>query len=282
MLDILLDSFLDSLKVFGIAFLFYLNFSFLNEKITSGFKKHPAISPLIGASCGLIPQCGISVVAADMYQKKQISRGTILAIFFACSDEALFILASDKDKVIYLLPLLVIKFVFALLLGYTVDMLYRKRENIEVSSDLKMDCCEHHHHEEQKILGHILHAFHHCFKIFLYVFIVNLCMGMLVYFIGELAILQFLGQNEALGPVFAVLIGLIPNCASSILMSELFIINGLSFGALVAGLSVNAGLGFIYLFKYKAQRIETLKLIGILFFYALGIGYLIYLIMRGF
>ncbi|MDE6656128.1 MAG: arsenic efflux protein, partial [Anaeroplasmataceae bacterium] len=274
MLDICLDAFLDSLKVFGIAFVIYFIFSFIHDRITLLFHKHKRISPLIGASCGLIPECGISVVGADMYQKKQISMGTILAIFFACSDEALFILFSDYKKLIYILPLLLIKFIFAFLLGSIVDGIYRKKMILSEESDLKLDCCEH-EHEDTLFHKHFLHPFLHCLKIFAYVLIVNLIFGFIVYTIGAEAILSFLQSNKAFGPLAAGVIGLIPNCAASVLMSELFLMEGLSFGALVTGLSVNAGVGLIYLLKFKDLRKNVGIMALILFFYSLSIVYAI-------
>ncbi|MDE7385073.1 MAG: arsenic efflux protein [Anaeroplasmataceae bacterium] len=279
MLDVCLDAFLDSLKVFGIAFVLYFIFSFVHDKITHLFQKHKRISPLIGASCGLIPECGISVVGADMYQKKEMSMGTILAIFFACSDEALFILFSDYRKMIYIIPLLGIKFMFACVLGYIVDKIYKEKDLVLEAGDLKLDCCEH-HHEESKFQKHFIHPLIHCLKIFGYVFIINLIFGMLVYYIGEDKILAFLRSNKAFGPLVSGVIGLIPNCAASVLMSELFLMEGLSFGALVTGLSVNAGVGLVYLLKFKEMRKNVGIMVLILYFYSLMIGYSILGIME--
>lgn len=284
MFDVFIDSLIDSLKVFGVSFVLYFIFSFIHEKVNNTFKKHKEISPLIGASCGLIPECGISVVGADMYQKKQISMGTILAIFFACSDEAIFILCSDYKKIIYVIPLILIKWIFGMTLGYLIDFFIRKKEQLN-PDDLHVDCCEHHHHhhnevKESFLFMHILHPLLHCIKIFLYVFIVNMFFGILVYLIGEDRIISFLSTNELLGPVFASIIGLIPNCASSVLMTELFLMNGLSFGALVTGLSVNAGVGLLYLMKFKETRKNSLLMLLILFIYSLTIGYIIFGIMR--
>ncbi|MDE7264382.1 MAG: arsenic efflux protein [Anaeroplasmataceae bacterium] len=280
MLDIFLDALIDSLKVFGIAFVLYFLFSFVHERVTASFQKHKGVSPLLGASCGLIPECGISVVGADMYHKKQISMGTILAIFFACSDEALFILCSDYKKIAYMIPLLAIKWICGMGIGYLVDAIFKRRETIE-SALLKVDCCEHHHNQEGFLLKHLLHPFLHCLKIFMYVLIVNLFFGILVHWIGEEQIISFLSSNEALAPLFAGLIGLIPNCAASVLMSELFLLNGLSFGALVTGLSVNAGVGLIYLLKFKETRKNALWMLLILFLYSLCIGYILFAIMKG-
>lgn len=280
MLDVFLDALLDSLKIFGIAFVLYFIFSFVHEKITKILQKHKNISPVIGAGFGLIPECGLSVIGADLYLKKQISYGTILAMFFACSDEALFILFSDYTKLIYAIPLLFIKFGFACLLGYTIDKVYKEDLSI-IEEELKIDCCEHHHEQkENKLEKHLLHPFLHCIKIFIYAFIVNFLFGCLVYILGENNILDFLTRSKGVTPIFAGIIGLIPNCSASVLLSELFLRNGLSFGALVTGLSVNAGLGMIYLFRFKETRKKALFTVLLLYFYSLGIGYSIFGIME--
>lgn len=280
MLEVLLEALLDSLKVFGIAFGIYFIFSFIHEKITILLQKHRNLSPVIGAGFGLIPECGISVIGADLYQKRKISLGTILAMFFACSDEALFVLCSDYTKIIYLLPLIGIKFSFACLLGFIIDKIYK--ENIEtIEEEFQLDCCEHHHEKEKsKVERHLVHPLLHCIKIFAYVFIVNCLFGALVYLIGENQILNFLQSNKGVAPIFAGIIGLIPNCTASVLLSELFLMDGLSFGALVTGLSVNAGLGIIYLFRLKETRKKAVLTILILYFYSLGIGYCILGIME--
>ena len=108
---VLLHALIDSLKVLGIAFVFNIILSFFEGKISKLLSKNSKVSPIIGSAAGLIPQCGISVVAADMYIKEHITAGTLLAIFFACSDEALPLLFTDVNKMIYVLPLLLIKLI---------------------------------------------------------------------------------------------------------------------------------------------------------------------------
>ena len=282
MLDVFLDALLDSLKIFGIAFIIYFIFSFVHDKVTSLFQKHKKISPMVGSLCGLIPECGISIVGADMYKKEEISMGTILAIFFTCSDEALFILLGDYHKMIYVLPLLLIKFIFGFIFGYMIDFFYKKQEIKKEEKELKLDCCEHEHHHEKHtwIDEHLLHPLFHCLKIFGYVFFINLVFGILIYYITEDTILSFLGTNKALGPLFAGIVGLIPNCASSVLMSKLFLLDGLSFGALITGLSVNSGLGILYLLRFKETRKNALWMTLILLTYSLMLGYILFGVME--
>ena len=274
MLDVFLEALIDSLKVFGIAFIIYFVFSFLHEKMNMLFHKYKKISPLLGASCGLIPECGISVVASDLYQKRRISQGTIMAIFFACSDEALFLLLGDSKKIVYVIPLLCIKLIFGCLLGYMMDWIHPTSNTEE--ADVEIHCCKEEHHEETKVDRHLIHPLLHCLKIWVYVFIINFIFGILFYYVEEEAIYSFFQAHKSLEPLLAGGIGLIPNCAASVMLSELFIRDALSFGALVTGLSVNAGLGLIYLLKFKEMRKKVAIMVGILLIYSLILGYSIY------
>ena len=269
MLDVFLDALWDSLKVFGIAFILYVLLSFFEDKIAKLFQ-NKKVTPIIGAGCGMIPQCGISVVCSDLYHKEHITAGTLLAIFFACSDEALPILMTS-EKVIYVIPLLLIKFIFGFILGYIVDWVIKKKELKAFEEEIHVGCCHHEidNEEEDFMHKHFLHPFLHSLKILVYVFIVTFLFGGMLHWIGEENIVSFLESNVYFGPLFAGLIGLIPNCASSVILSSLFMKNGLSFGGLVTGLCVNAGLGVIYLFKFKEERSKAIKMMLVLFLYSL-------------
>lgn len=279
---VLLHGLLDSLKVLGIAFIFNVILSFFEGKISKVIGKQNKLSPLVGSASGLIPQCGVSVVASDMYVKEHITAGTLLAIFFACSDEALPLLFTEPNKMIYVLPLLLIKLTFGFILGFTVDLIIRKKELKQAIDEVHVGCCHHHidDEEENKWHKHLLHPFVHSLKIFICVFIINVLFGTIVHFVGEDLISDFLNTNSYLAVLLSAVIGLIPNCSSSVIITELFLNGGLNFGALVAGLCVNAGLGFMYLFKNKKTRINGLKLLLTLFIYSLSIGYIVLLIMN--
>ena len=273
---VVLHAFIDSLKVLGVAVIFNIVLSFFEGKISKILGKNSKVSPLVGSTAGLIPQCGISVVAADMYVKEHITAGTLLAIFFACSDEALPLLFTEPSKIIYVLPLLLIKVVFGFILGVTVDFIIRKKEIKEFENEVHVGCCHHHidDEEENKWHKHLLHPFIHSLKIFIYVFIINFIFGTIVHFVGEDVISSFLNTNQYLSVFLSGIIGVIPNCSSSVIITELFLSGGLNFGALIAGLCVNAGLGFTYLLKNKESRKSGLKMLGILFAYSIAIGYI--------
>lgn len=273
---VILHAFIDSLKVLGIAVIFNIILSFFEGKISKILGKNSRVSPLIGSAAGLIPQCGVSVVAADMYIKEHITAGTLLAIFFACSDEALPLLFTEPSKVIYVFPMLLIKIVFGFILGVIVDFIIRKKEIKEFENEVHVGCCHHHidDDEENKFHKHLLHPFLHSLKIFIYVFVINLIFGMIVHFVGEDVISSFLSTNQYLAVFLSGLIGIIPNCSSSVIITELFLTGGLNFGALIAGLCVNAGLGFTYLLKNKESRKSCLKMLCILFTYSIVVGYI--------
>lgn len=283
MIDVFLDSLIDSVKVLGIAFVIYFILSFLEGRISRIFERHKNASPIIGAACGLVPQCGISVVGADLYQKQRITVGTLLAIFFACSDEALPLLLSNVNKIWSVIPLLLIKFIFGFILGYSVDFFIRHKELKEIHNEsIHIGCCNHEidNEMESPIHCHFIHPLIHSIKIWIYVFIISFLFGTIIFYVGEESIQLFLQSNKYLGPLFAGVIGLIPNCASSVMITQLFLMDGLAFGALVTGLCVNAGIGLIYLMKFKEKRITALKIMGVLFMYSLILGYIVMLIQE--
>ena len=294
MLDVLLDALIDSLKVLGIAFIIYVILSFFEEKIAHLLEKHRKVSPILGATAGLIPQCGVSVVAADLYIKERITLGTIFAVFFACSDEALPILlsSSSSEQLLSILLIIGIKFALGFMAGFIVDLfLYRKKEEVEHHLDEDCDhhfeeveiegCCHHHlggKNEDTKLQKHLIHPLLHSLKIFIYCLIINMIFGFLIYLIGEENIESFLSHFKYFSPVIASIVGMIPNCASSVLITEAYLAKTIGLGATIAGLSINAGLGLVFLFKKKETLKTTFTILGILLFVSITSGYIISLI----
>lgn len=274
---------IDSLKVFGVVIIFYIILSFFEHKLSHALEHNKKISPLLGASFGIIPQCGFSIIASDLYLKQHITMGTLLATFIACSDEALPLLFSSKEKIIFVIPLLLIKFILGFVVGFVVDLIYtnNKKEikehfiHCEHQEEIKIGCCHHHINDvkENKLKQHLLHPFLHSLKIFLYVLVINIIFALLIYFIGEENLNNFLLSSKYITPLLTTLVGLIPNCASSVIITNLFINNSIGFGALASGLIVNAGLGMIYLLKDKHNRKHTIIILAILVSVSLITGY---------
>jgi len=283
MLEVFLDSLYDSLKVLVVLFIVYFLLSFVELSLSKLLQKNKRLSPLLGASFGLIPQCGFSVVSSDLYLKRRISMGTLLAVFIACSDEALPIMLSDPNKIYMIIPLLLIKFTLGFSVGYFVDFFIEhvgKKSVVinesEESDSVHIGCCHHEidNDEENKWHKHLLHPLLHSLKIFIYVLVINLIFGIVIYYVGEDNIANFLNQNKYFGPLYSTIIGLIPNCASSVIITKMYLLNELSFGSALSGLIANAGLGLVILLKSKKEFKNTIIIIGVLVLTALIAGYL--------
>lgn len=307
-MDFILDALKDSLILvpflLGAYILIEVIETLTSKKFHSSAFVHPA-APLFGAGFGLLPQCGFSVVATDMFAQKKLTMGTLIAIYIATSDEAIPIIIANPDKVKYLLPMILIKFVYALIIGFGVDLIARigqkrvgdqavEKANDEIVQEehehseneeghIHVGCCKHNIEENVKepwAKRYLLHPGLHTLKIFAYILVINLIFSTVIHFVGEDAISNFLGSNVVLAPIISVLVGLIPNCASSIIITELFIHGSLSFGATLAGLSVNAGLGLIVLYRQNKSIKTNLTITAILILSGLLLGYAVQLIMR--
>ena len=274
-LDILLDALKDSVLIFAFVFLFHVILSFIENPVSNFLIKRKKTSPIFGALFGLIPQCGTSVVAADLYIKRFITIGTLIAVFLSCSDEALLVLLSAwNEKTLAIFPLIGLKLATGILFGLLIDLIIRHQKVEEVDHIEEEKECHHHHHENTPAHAHLIHPLLHALKIFVYVLIINLLLGLLIGFVGEENFINFMLTNRYLAPLFTSIIGLIPNCASSVLITELYLSGTLSFGALFAGLLVNSGLGMMVLFKEYKNIKKTLLILGICFIIAVSLGYL--------
>lgn len=307
-LHVLLHSLIDTAKLlpflivvyFLIEFLEYKNiFKFENSKLLKG-----KYSPAVGALFGSVPQCGFSVISSELYAKRKVSVGALIAVFIATSDEALPIMLSNYKAIPSLLMLILMKVIMAIVVGYITMLLYSKifkqakhnhhehDDNHEEHSKEENHSHEDDEHEkEEHELGHHNHVHAccnhefkgkkynwkhplvHCLKITLYIFIVNIVMGLVVELVGEDTLSAFLKSSSIFQPLLAIAIGLIPNCASSVIITELYLMGGLSFGAIVAGLSVNAGLGLLILLKENKKPKENLFIIACLIVSSLAFGY---------
>ena len=278
-LNILLDALKDSVLIFAFVFLFHVILSFIETPVSNFLVKRKKTSPIFGALFGLIPQCGTSVVAADLYIKRFITIGTLIAVFLSCSDEALLILlAAWNEKTLMIFPLIGLKLAAGILFGLLIDLIIRKQHVEDIDHIEEEKECHTHHHENTLIHAHLVHPLIHSLKIFAYVLIINLALGLLIGFVGEESFANFMISNRYLAPLFTSIIGLIPNCASSVLITELYLSNTLSFGALFAGLLVNSGLGLMILIRHKEIK-KTLIVLGICFAIAVSLGYLTCLVI---
>ncbi len=267
MREILLDAFFDTITMLPFLYLTYLLMEYIEHKSTSHMKyllvKARSFGPIIGAILGIIPQCGFSVIASGLYVNKTITLGTLISVFVATSDEAIPILLSQPNQGKTLFSIVVIKLIIAALSGFLLDMILKKMHN-ENSSPLHNihEHCE----EESKTHSSIFSlAFIHAFKVFCFIFIVNLILTLLISYTGESTISKFLASGSFLQPLLAAFVGFIPNCVASVILSQLYVDGIITFGSLTAGLITGAGLGLLTLVRMYDNRKDLVRIFVILF-----------------
>ena len=283
---------------FLIEFLEYKNvFKFQNSKLLKG-----KASPAMGALFGTVPQCGFSVISSELYAERKVSIGALIAVYVATSDEAIPIMLANYKYIPSMLMLLTTKLVLAIAIGYLAMFVYSKLQHKLLESHKHHshkheehdhdDHDEHDDHNEEKH-EHIhacchhdtesnkfnwKHPLVHCIKIFVYIFVINAVIGTIIHLVGEDTFASFLKSSNSLQPLFALLIGLIPNCASSVILTELYLMGGLSFGSIITGLCVNAGIGILVLLKQNKNIKENLFIVAMLIIPSLLIGYALHFI----
>ena len=269
-LEIVEHTLLDSIKLIPFLFITYLLMEFLEHKTSSKIngviKKSGKFGPAIGGVLGLLPQCGFSVMATNLYMGRIVTLGTLISIYLTTSDEMLPILISAQIPVITILKILAIKFVIGMIAGFIIDLVLNKIKKKEQTKEETVEFCEHEHcHCEEGIFKS---AIRHTVSIFIFILVITLVLNAVIHLIGEDTLSNFVMNNKILGPIIASLIGLIPNCASSVIISQLYVENVISASIMISGLLVNAGVGLLVLFRVNRNWKENIKITAILY----GIG----------
>ncbi len=264
--DVLLDALSDTLKMLPFLFGVYLLIEYLEHKasdrLPNALRKLGPLGPLGGAALGCLPQCGFSVAAANLYSGRLISLGTLLAVFVATSDEAVPILLANPSTAPKILPLIAVKILTAVAAGLIADLVLkifsRGRTAKEPFRDLCEDCgCEEH--------GVFRSALSHTVRITVFVFAISVALGLGIALLGEDSLNRLLMTDSPFQPLLTALIGLVPNCAASVVLTNLYAAGSLSFGSAIAGLSTGAGLGLAVLFRANRNLKENIALTAMLY-----------------
>ena len=267
-LDIIPDTLLDTLRLLPFLFLTYLLIEWIEHKAGSRTMKWIRRSgkwgPVLGGALGLAPQCGFSASIAGLYSGGIITKGTLLAVFLSTSDEMLPILLSEQAELSLILKILAVKLAVAILAGTVVDLVLASRHR-ENHIHIHEICSEEHCHCEKGIFRS---ALHHTLQISLFILLVSFALNAAVAFIGQQQLASFILNRPILGECLAGIIGLIPNCAASVVITQLYLQGGMSAGAMLSGLLVGSGLGILVLFRTNQSRKDSLLLLGLLY----GIG----------
>ena len=265
-IDAVMDSFIDSVKLLPFLFLTYLAMEYLEhragQKMQETIRSAGAGGPAIGSVLGIFPQCGFSTVASNLYAGRIITLGTLLAVFLSTSDEMLPIMISENVGAAMILKILAVKVIAALTAGFAVDILSGNRRR---QMQIEHLCEQHHCHCENGIWKS---ALHHTIEIFLYIMVISFTLNLLIGWIGEDTIGSLFLNRPVVGELVAALVGMIPNCASSVAITQLYLSGVLSAGAMISGLLAGSGVGLLVLFRVNDDQKENIKILGLLY----GIG----------
>lgn len=263
MADVILDSIIDSIKLIPFLFLTYLVMEYLEHK--AGDRMQSAIrgagrsGPVIGGILGIFPQCGFSAAASNLYAGRIITMGTLVAVFLSTSDEMLPIMISENAGLQMIGRILAVKVVVAVLAGFAIDCIMRKGDR-----DMRIGhlCEQHRCHCENGIWKS---ALHHTAEIFIYILLISLVLNLLIAWIGEDVLSGVILNRPVIGTMIAALVGFIPNCAASVVITQLYLGGVLSAGAMIAGLLSGTGVGFLVLLRVNDNHRENLGLACLLY-----------------
>lgn len=275
MLDCLLDGLIDTLKLLPYLLVTFLILELLEHKLKGNneklLKKNKKFGPVVGGILGALPQCGFSSMAANLFSGRVITMGTIIAVFLSTSDEMLPIMLGENVDIMLLLKIVGFKVLVGIIVGYIVDLLYKKKQDKHMHIH---ELCEEEHCSCEKD-GIILSSIKHTLKIGLFVLIANLAINLIIYYVGEDNLKNVLLNKNIFTYFISSLIGLIPNCASSVTMTELYLSNLITLGNLLSGLLTGSGLGILLLFKTNKNFKENILIMSIIYFVGVLVGIIV-------
>jgi len=271
-LSVIQDTLLDAVKLLPFLFITYLIMEYIehrtSEKSRILMKKSGKLGPAFGGILGLLPQCGFSTAASNLYAGRVITLGTLLAVFLSTSDEMLPVLISEQAPVNTILKILAIKGAIGIFAGFLIDLLNQKRKDYSHEEMRIKQMCDHQHCHcgKENIFSS---ALHHTLQVFLFIVVISFLLNLLIEFVGKDTLESLLTGKAILGPLLAGLIGLIPNCASSVLLTRLYLSGMLGAGSLLAGLLAGSGVGLLVLYKVNDNLRENIRITLLL--YGLGV-----------
>ena len=273
MIEVIMEAVLDALKALPFLFVAYLLIEYIEHYMKKAslekLKKKKKTSVCAGAVLGVVPQCGFSVTASNLYATGLISTGTLLAVFLATSDEAIPILMARPEMWSVMVKILPLRALIAVLAGWLTDYFWRNKKREPKFEKVCGHChCENSH-------GIVKPALTHTIKMFIFILILNLILGVLLEYCSETVLNALFLNGSVFQPFVAALFGLIPNCAPSVALTQLFIQQQISFGSLVAGLCSGAGLGMAVLFRMSDDKKDCVKILLLLYGIAVVSGMMI-------
>lgn len=266
MKEIILDTLIDAVKILPFLLIAFLLIEYVEHKLDKKtqklISKSDKFGPVVGSVLGLIPQCGFSVMATNLYVTRIVSLGTLIAIYLSTSDEMVPILMSKGASLKTIALILTIKLVVGMISGFVIDFILRKKKSEKINYEI---CDSEHCHCEKGIFKS---ALIHTLKILLFIVIFSFVLNVILEYVGNELLTKLFMKNSIFGPLVASLIGLIPNCGSSIIISELYLEGVISFGSAMAGLLTGSGVAILVLFKSNKNFKENMTILALVY----GIG----------
>lgn len=271
----------DSIKILPFLFVTYLVMEYLEEKMTAKtvavLKKTERSGPIWGALLGMLPQCGFSASASNLYAGRMITVGTLLAVYLSTSDEMLPMMVAASVEPAFIIKVVLLKAAIGMVAGILIDFIWQTLLKHKKGEPDIHHFCEHEHCE----CGHgiVRPAIKHTLKIWLFIFLVTIVLNFVIEMVGTEVLSDFILNKPVIGELLAGIIGLIPNCAASVVITQLFLDGLIPFGTMMAGLLVGAGVGVLILLRVNEEKKDTLKIIGLLYVIGVVMGMLINLLV---
>lgn len=261
MKEIVLDTLLDALKLLPFLFVAFLIMEYIehkfNKKNKNKISKAGKFGPIFGSLLGAVPQCGFSVMATNLYATRIITVGTLISIYLSTSDEMLPILISEGAKASVIFEILIIKMIIGMVCGFVIDFILRKKHN-EKDYEIKDFCLEHHCDCNH---GIIKSSLKHTLNIILFIVLVTFLLNTGIHYLGEENIGKLFLKDSVFAPFVSSLIGLIPNCGASVIITELYLSGVISFASCISGLLTGSGVALLVLFKVNKNKKDNVKIL---------------------
>lgn len=292
MRGVISDTFLDVIKLLPFLFLAYLAMEYMEhrmgEKAEELVKKAGRFGPVIGGLLGIVPQCGFSAAASNLYAGRVITLGTLMAVYLSTSDEMLPILISEQTAPGIILGILLAKAAIGIAAGILLDFLLRRKSvgRHAPGTDASMEChhiheiCEHEHCGCEK--GILRSAVSHTAQIAFFILLITFVLNLALFFAGEEALSGVIMNRPIAGPLLAGLVGMIPNCAGSVVITQLYLEGVLGIGSAMAGLLTGSGVGLLVLFRVNHDTKENLKILALLYGIGVLVGMVLELLLKNF
>ncbi|MBR4230846.1 MAG: arsenic efflux protein [Bacilli bacterium] len=277
MKDIIIDGLIDALKLLPYLFITFLLLEFIEHKLSVKNQKilteNQKVGPFIGGLLGAFPQCGFSSMAANLFSARVITMGTLIAVFLSTSDEMLPIMISEKTSIFLILKIIFFKIIIGVLIGFAVDLFYRRKGKNTIN-----ELCENDHCDCDND-GIFLSSLKHTIKIGAFILLINLILNFIIFKVGENNLEKLLLHHNIFSYFISSLIGIVPNCAGSVIITELYLKNLITIGIMLSGLLTGSGLGILLLFKSNKNIKENILVLSIIYFVGVLVGLLYDLII---